>query len=156
VLYGGDSNYQDSFAPLVSYTEQAKDFTLAATTQNVTVHSGDSGVAFLQLQGLNQFSGGVSLTCKVTGGPAGNAALPNCIVPPFAIVQSTRPSTSIVLVNTELANQHSFGIETNDSQRNPIPHTVPPGTYTAVITGTTGAATHDVTVTIFVQDPAYR
>jgi subtilase family serine protease len=156
VVYAGDSNYQDSFAPLVSYTEHAKDFTLAATTQNVTVHSGNAGVAFLQLQGLNQFSGGVSLTCKVTGGPTGNAVLPGCIVPPVAIVQSIRPSTSIVLVSTELADQHSFGRETRDRDRKPFPQTVPPGTYTAVITGTTGTATHDVTVTIVVQDPAYR
>ncbi|MBB6143656.1 hypothetical protein HNQ77_001605 [Silvibacterium bohemicum] len=152
VIYAGDSNYQSSYAPLVSYTEQTKDFTLAATTQNVTVHSGDPGLAFLQLQGLDQFSGGVSLSCKVTGGPTGNVVLPRCIVPPVAIIQSVRSSTAIVRFDTELVDRNSSGIETPDRHGK----SVPPGTYTAVVTGTTGIASHDVTMTLVVQDPAYR
>jgi hypothetical protein len=142
VLYIGDTNYQDAFSPLTTYTENGNDFTLIATTQNVNIRSGESGVAFLQLQGLNNFSGGVNLSCKVTGGPSGNKELPSCLVPPTAIVQTTRPSTSIVLLNTEVFGRKSSPI--------------PAGTYTAVITGTTGAATHDVSVPIVVQGDSSR
>jgi trimeric autotransporter adhesin len=141
VLYLGDSNYQLSYSPLVSYAEHTSDFTLAATTQNITLHSGGSGIGFLQLQGLESFSGGVSLSCTVTGGPIGNTVMPSCVVPPVAIVQTTRPSTSILRVDTESRGQRK---------------SVPPGTYTAVITGTTGVVTHDVSVTIVVQDPTSR
>ncbi len=155
VIYGGDSNYQSSYAPPVSYTENG-DFTLAATTQNITVHDGEPGVAFLQLQGTHQFSGGVSLSCKVTGGPGGNTVMPSCIVPPVALVQTVRASTSIVLVNTESCDQHSFGRDNRNDGRDSRHPRVPPGTYTAVITGTTGATTHDVSVTIVVEDRDFR
>jgi hypothetical protein len=141
VLYLGDSNYQLSYSPLISYTDHTSDFTLAATTQNITLRSGGSGVGFLQLQGLESFNGGVSLSCTVTGGPTGNTVMPSCAVPPVAIVQTTRPSTSILLVNTESRGQRQ---------------SVPPGTYTAVITGTTGVVMHNVSVTIVVQDPTIR
>jgi trimeric autotransporter adhesin len=140
-VYAGDSNYQLSYSPLVSLGEHTSDFTLAATTQNITLRPGGSGIGFLKLQGLESFSGGVSLSCTVTGGPTGNTVMPSCVVPPVAIVQTTRPSTSIMLVNTESRGQRQ---------------SVPPGTYTAVITGTTGVATHDVSVTIVVQDPISR
>jgi hypothetical protein len=116
------------------------------------VHDGGAGAAFLQLQGINQFNGPVNLSCKVTGGPSGNSVMPSCIVPPFAVVQTVRASASIVLINTESCDQRSSARNDRDDRRDSHYPLVPPGTYTAVVTGTTGAATHDVSVTIVVQD----
>ena len=146
VIYTGDSNYLPSYAPVVDFTVNTNDFTLAATTQNISVHSGDSprsqGIGYIQLQGLDQFSGLVNLSCKVTGGPAGNTALPRCIVPSAALVPSSQPSNTIVRVD---ASPVASG---GRISRN-VP--VPPGTYTAVITGKTAGAMHDVSLTIDVR-----
>lgn len=146
VLYTGDANYLPAFSPYANYTLNAGDFTLAATTQNITIHSEglgrESGVGFLQLQGLAQFSGPVNLSCKVTGGPAGNSVMPRCFVPSMTLVQSLQSSSAIVRVDAGPAVE---GGGSNENAR------VPPGTYTAVITGTTAGASHDVAVTITVE-----
>jgi hypothetical protein len=49
--YVGDSNYQLSYSPLFSLGEHTSDFTLAATTQNIALPPGGSGIGFVQLQG---------------------------------------------------------------------------------------------------------
>jgi len=144
VLYLGDSNYQTSSSPLVNYTENGNDFTLATTTQTLALRSGQSGVGLLQLQGLRQFSGDVNLSCKVTGGPTGNSVLPTCAVPSLVRVQSNSSSTATVNIET---GRNGDGEERDDSPSS----SVRPGTYIAVVTGTTGAATHNVVMTIVVQ-----
>jgi trimeric autotransporter adhesin len=146
VLYVGDTNYLLAYSPLFDYTMDAADFTLAAITQNVSVRPGNSpgseGVGFVQLQGLDQFSGLVNLSCAVTGGPAGNTALPQCIVPSAALVPSSRPSSTIVRFDAK-------PVASGGRISKTVP--VPPGTYTAVITGQTVGAKHDVAITITVE-----
>jgi len=145
-VYGGDANYLPAFAPIVDFTVNTNDFTLAATTQDIKVRAGDSpssqGVGYVQLQGVDQFSGLVNLSCKVTGGSAGNTVLPRCIVPSAALVPSSQPSNTIVRVD---ASPVASG---GRISRN-VP--VPPGTYTAVITGKTSGAMHDAAITITVR-----
>ena len=146
VIYGGDSNYLPSYAPVVDFTVNTNDFTLAATTQNISVNAGDSsrsqGIGYVQMQGIDQYSGLVNLSCTVTGGPAGNKVLPRCIVPSAALVPSSQPSNTIVRVD---ASPVASGGRISEN----VP--VPPGTYTAVITGKTSGAMHDVAVTITVK-----
>jgi hypothetical protein len=146
VVYTGDNNYLPSFAPIVDLTVNTNDFTLAATTQDIDIRSGDSprsqGIGYVQLQGVDQFSGLVNLSCKVTGGPAGNTVLPRCIVPSVVLVPSSQPSNTIVRVD---ARQVPSGDRI--SRNVPVPH----GTYTAVITGKTSGAMHDVAITIEVE-----
>lgn len=147
ILYVGDANYLTGFSPPLDYTMTAGDFTLAATTQDITLHSGgfrrESGLVFVQLQGLNQFSGPVNLSCKVTGGPVGNSVMPRCFVPSATLVQSVRSSTAIVRVDAGPGDHEGSDWHENDR--------VPPGTYTAVITGMTAGALHDVPITITVK-----
>jgi hypothetical protein len=82
--------------------------------------------------------------------------MPSCIVPPFAVVQTVRASTSIVLINTESGNQRFFAGKGRDGGRDSRHPSVPPGTYTAVFTGTTGAATHDVSVWVVVENSGFQ
>jgi len=145
-VYGGDANYLPAYAPNFDFTVNTNDFTLAATTQNINVRAGDSpssqGVGYVQMQGVDQFSGFVNLTCKVTGGPAGNTVLPRCIVPSVALVPSSQPSNTIVRVD---ASPVASGGRISQS----VP--VPPGTYIVVITGQTPGAKHDVALTVTVE-----
>lgn len=145
-IYTGDDNYLPAFAPVVDFTVNTNDFTLVATTQEFNVRSSDSpssqGVGYVQLQGIDQFSGLVSLSCKVTGGPAGNTVLPQCIVPAAALVPSSQPSNTIVRIDARPAATGG-----RISRHAPVP----PGTYTAVITGKTSGAMHDVAITINVK-----
>jgi hypothetical protein len=145
-IYTGDTNYLPSYAPIFAFTVANNDFTMAATTQDIDVRSNDSpgsqGIGYVQMQGLDQFSGPVDLSCKVTGGPAGNTVLPRCIVPSDALVPSAKSSNTIVRVD---ASPVPSGGRINKY----VP--VPPGTYTAVITGQTAGVTHNVAVTINVK-----
>ena len=61
----------------------------------------------------------------------------------MTLVQSVRSSTAIVQIDAGPAALEGGGL--NENAR------IPPGTYTAVITGTTVGATHDVAVTITVK-----
>lgn len=147
VAYLGDSNYLPAFAPVTQYTASFVDFTLAATTQNIVVsdqpglHAGQ-GLGFVQLQSVAPPGGIVNLSCQVTGGPAGTTVLPRCIVPAQTLVSSTQPTTDIVRIDTSpVASPGRDGTNT----------IVPPGTYNAVITGTTATATHDVVLTVTVR-----
>ena len=146
VIYTGDNNYLPSYAPVVDFTVNTSDFTLAATTQNISVHAGDSsssqGIGYVQMQGVDQFSGLVNLSCKVTGGPAGNTVLPRCIVPSAVLVPSSQPSNTIVRVDAS-------PVPSGGRISRNVP--VPPGTYTAVITGKTAGAMHDISMTIDVR-----
>ena len=146
VIYTGDNNYLPSYAPVVDFTVNTNDFTLAATTQNISVHAGDSsssqGIGYVQMQGVDQFSGLVNLSCKVTGGPAGNTVLPRCIVPTAVLVPGSQPSNTIVRVDAS-------PVPSGGRISRNVP--VPPGTYTAVITGKTAGAMHDISMTIDVR-----
>ena len=144
--YTGDDNYLPAFAPVVAFTVNTDDFTMAATTQDINVYSSafpsSQRVGYIQMQGVDQFSGLVNLSCKVTGGPAGNTVLPRCIVPSAALVPASQPSNTIVRVD---ASPVASGGRISHN----VP--VPPGTYTAVVTGKTSGAMHDVALTINVK-----
>jgi hypothetical protein len=145
-IYTGDANYLPAYSPIFALTVAANDFTMAATTQDIDVRSNDllrsQGVGYVQLQGVDQFSGLVDLSCKVTGGPAGNTVLPRCIVPSKTLAPSSKPSNTIVRVDAS-------PVPSGGRFSRNVP--VPPGTYTAVITGQTAGATHNVAVTINVK-----
>jgi hypothetical protein len=102
------------------------DFSLAATPSSQTVVPGESGVYTVSMTALNGFAGSVNLT--VSGLPKSTAA--TFVSNPLS---SSKPSSSLI-------------VETGSS--------VPVGSYTLTITGTSGTLSHSVAVQMVVASSA--
>jgi len=102
------------------------DFSLSASPTSLTVAQGASGTSTVAISPLNGFTGTVSLTAS--GLPSGVTA---SLSP--ASLSGYAGSTLTVIVGSE----------------------VPPGAYTATVTGTSGGLTHGATVTVTVPAPDF-
>jgi len=108
-------------------------FSIAAS-QQVTLIQGGSATATIIVTPNNGFTGTVALACTVTSGPAGATTLPTCSAAQAASVAGATPVTDTVTINT------SGGTSL--------------GSYTATVTGTSGALTEATNVEITVVAPA--
>jgi hypothetical protein len=99
VLYFGDSTYNGSTSPVLMFNNNQGDFAFLNDTPTLTIASGATGTANLTLTGSNQFSGNVSLSCKVLGT---GSSLPLCNVPANATVGATGQAAVTAQFNTTL------------------------------------------------------
>jgi hypothetical protein len=133
--YSGDSNYNSTTSNIVlingGSTSGATDFSLLAQSGNVSVASGSTATATLNLAAVNGFSGKVALTCKTSSGIT-------CAVTP-SIVKVSGNSTASVAIN---AYTQSSTKKTN----------APVGNYVALIKGTsTHGVVHNARINVVVH-----
>jgi len=100
--YIGDSVYNGSTSAVLQYSYTTGDFSILATNPTVTVASGSPGSATLTLASAtyNPFTGNVSLSCAVTGGPTGATVLPTCAAPATVAVSPSAQSTATLQITT--------------------------------------------------------
>ena len=80
-VYSGDANYQasSSTAASIQVTQAPGDFTLASQLAQVTVASGGSATAGLNLGSINQAAGTVSLSCTPSSAALGCSISPTSV-----------------------------------------------------------------------------
>ncbi len=80
--YSGDSNYLSSITTssvTVNVGTAGVNVQFGCASSTITIASpGQSGTCLVTVTGANNFSGNVTLTCGLSGGPAGAADLPSC------------------------------------------------------------------------------
>jgi endoglucanase len=75
-------------------------FALTSSGSIAIASPGQSGTSTVFITPLNGFTGTVSLSCSVSGGPSGASHTPNCTVPSSASVTGTAAASATVSVTT--------------------------------------------------------
>ena len=109
----------------------APNFTLTGTAVSIA-SPGVSGTSTITVTPSGGFTGSVTLACAITNSPSGAVDAPTCSAQP-ASISGTQPVTSALTFNTKA--------------------TTTPGTYTAIVTGTSGILTQTTSVAITVNTP---
>ncbi|WP_158820222.1 Ig-like domain repeat protein [Granulicella sp. S156] len=124
--YLGDQNYIGSMSSILSYSNPSGDFTLTAQNQSVVVQAGTpaSAAVLLASSTSNPYTGSVSLTCSVAGGPSGNTVLPTCSVPGSVTLSASGQSTATVQLTSSFppASSSTSGATANTAKNgvNPL------------------------------------
>lgn len=100
--YGGNGTYQPSSTTLTVNNPLA-DFSMVATTQAVTIKSGGSATATVDIGAINGFNSAVSLTCAANSGYS-------CSVNPASVSPSgSGPATVTVTINAPASSANRGG-----------------------------------------------
>ena len=109
-------------AQMITVTQLTpSDFSFSADTNSLTIHPGHSGSSVLTLQGLNGFTGDVTLS----------ASAPSGLFSSFDVNPVSVSTTSVTSVLTVTAH-------------------IRPGTYSVTINATDGTLVHSITLTVVV------
>jgi subtilase family serine protease len=95
-----EGNYPNSTSNVLTFNNSSADFSILTNNPAISIASGSTGTASLTFSSINQFSGNITLSCAVTGGPSGNTILPTCSVPASVAVSSTGQAVAAVQFNT--------------------------------------------------------
>ena len=117
-----------SHVATVSVTVTAPNFSISASTGNITIDQGSSGTSTINVTSLNGFAGTISLSVSISpSGPTG------VINPSNITLQGGGTADSVVTVSTTAAT--------------------PQGSYVVTVTATSGSITHTVTIGVRLVDP---
>jgi hypothetical protein len=122
----GTLTQNTSVAITITSPAQPPTFALSGSAINPFA-PGASATSSLTITPSGGFTGSVALTCAVANGAAG-ATAPACSVAPSVAIPGTQPVTSTLTINSASATT--------------------PGTYSATVTGTSGAVAQTTTVAI--------
>lgn len=122
--YLGDGTYQPS-STTVTLNNPLADFSMAATNQVLSISPGGTGNATIDFGAINGFNSAVSLQCAATAGYT-------CSVSPGSVTVGGNPVSASVAVSASAPAS---------------------GTASVVVTGTSGAIMHNVTVMLKLPPP---
>jgi Chitobiase/beta-hexosaminidase C-terminal domain/Legume lectin domain len=115
-----------------AYTLTIPTFSLSGSAINPFT-PGASATSNITITPSGGFTGSVALTCAVFNGPTGATASPTCTVSQPSPISGTQAVASTLTINSSA--------------------TTTPGTYTAIVTGTSGTVTQTTSVAITVNTP---
>src|SRR2546427_2477601 len=113
-----------SLSHTATITVGVRDFTISASPTTVNVQAGSSGTSSITLRSVAGFTGTINFSIAVT--PSGLTA---SISPASISLSPGGSGSSTLTINSTKV-----------------------GTYTVIVTGTSGSSTHSVTITVNVQD----